>query len=277
MEIIQEQHLLNEHPDTNYLHNTNIEIMTKLEKLNEEYNKITEFNYINKDFTDNNEENITGMINGANKFMKNIKIKITELDKIISEYEGYKKDCKELIDGISKLSDIYYKLSTKTQNIDIPIKLNIRQDFIDFKFMTDIITFEKNIDISIEVKREKNKNNIKKFRNFKKLVRKCCTNEDKQFKNNMCSVCVTNKINTCLNPCGHTFCLICVDKMNNKCGMCRGNFTSKIKMFIVDDDDESDNEDNIEGFSGFGNQFPGISLSLNSSQNITTNDVDFLD
>ena len=40
---------------------------------------------------------------------------------------------------------------------------------------------------------------------------------------------------------------------------------------------ESDNEDNIEGFSGFGNQFPGISLSLNTSQNITTNDVDFLD
>lgn len=62
----------------------------------------------------------------------------------------------------------------------------------------------------------------------------------------MCSVCVTRKINTCLNPCGHTFCLVCVEKMNNKCGMCRASFISKIKMYIADDKDieDSDNETN---------------------------------
>ena len=93
--------------------------------------------------------------------------------------------------------------------------------------------------------------------------------EGRENEKNMCSVCVTRKINTCLNPCGHTFCLACVDKMNNKCGMCRASFISKIKMYIADDEDadDSDNESNnvneaqdtIGGFDGFDlHQFTSI-------------------
>ena len=91
----------------------------------------------------------------------------------------------------------------------------------------------------------------------------------KKIKKNMCSICVTRKINTCLNPCGHTFCLTCVDKMNNKCGMCRASFISKIKMYIVDDyameesEDESESNETasitgIIGFDGFSNLTPSL-------------------
>jgi hypothetical protein len=77
-----------------------------------------------------------------------------------------------------------------------------------------------------------------------------------------CSICFEpykqgNKA-TYLLGCGHTFCLNCIDKMNNKCGMCRTKFTSKIKMFIVYDDNHCDNEkytNKIIPFDGFNTNF----------------------
>ena len=89
----------------------------------------------------------------------------------------------------------------------------------------------------------------------------------------ICNICCNQKINTCLISCGHTFCLKCVEKMNNKCAMCRNTFSSKIKMFIDDMESEDENEDDnnnnnneIEGhrptsFSFFSGIFSSTSTS----------------
>jgi len=65
---------------------------------------------------------------------------------------------------------------------------------------------------------------------------------DEKVEYNICNVCVTNKINICINPCGHTFCSVCVEKMGLKCGMCRGKIDAKIKMYIDNDTDNGDDE-----------------------------------
>ena len=47
-----------------------------------------------------------------------------------------------------------------------------------------------------------------------------------------CSICDTNNIKYCINPCGHTFCEGCSSKLITNCHICRGNITNKIKIFL---------------------------------------------
>lgn len=48
---------------------------------------------------------------------------------------------------------------------------------------------------------------------------------------NICSICLTNIISYCCNPCGHTYCSGCIFKTEN-CYICRSAIISKIKIFI---------------------------------------------
>ena len=48
----------------------------------------------------------------------------------------------------------------------------------------------------------------------------------------LCSICDINNIKICINPCGHTFCESCSDKLNKTCFICRRNADSKIKLFL---------------------------------------------
>ena len=52
----------------------------------------------------------------------------------------------------------------------------------------------------------------------------------------MCICCMTNYVNVCLNPCGHTFCDKCLKTVQNSnndfnCIICRKKVTNIIKMF----------------------------------------------
>jgi hypothetical protein len=255
------------------------EMMAKFKKLNAEYNKRAEGEFSkdiavnNEDILNFNEENVFTMINKAKNDIKTINSNNDELNKKIREYVDFEKDCNTIIETLKIISETYYKLSTKSQLYDIENKLEIKQSLIDFDVIENIKNFENDIKVKINDIKEQIKNNKKKISDFKKLVLDCMSESEDGTSNekNICSVCVTRKINTCLNPCGHTFCLICVDKMNNKCGMCRATFISKIKMYIADEDaleDESNNnnnnnnnEDEVVGFDGFDYQ-PFVSIPI---------------
>lgn len=250
------------------------EMMSKFKKLNEEYNKRAEVDFNkdiivdNKDVLNFDDDDVFAMIKKAKQDIKTINENNNELNIKIKEYEECKTDCTNIIEAIKKLSDTYYKISTKSQLYDVSNKLQVKQSLIDFELSSSIKEFENDVKIKIDELKEQLKNNNKKISDFKKLVLNCMDDEQKEGEKNMCSVCVTRKINTCLNPCGHTFCLICVDKMNNKCGMCRTTYISKIKMYIADDEalEESDNdlsnnneEIDFVGFDGF-DPFVGFTL-----------------
>jgi hypothetical protein len=253
------------------------EMMAKFKKLSEEYDKIAQENLTNKDFIDSSEdilsfdeEKVFFMINKSKKAIKNISKNIYKLNKTISEYEDYKNNCKELLNLIEKIENIYNKLSDKSnKDIDINVKLDFK-DVFTFDFLNKIKCFENDINTLIYKKEEELMSNNKKVITFKEFVNKCITDEDKLKGKNKCNICFINKINICLNPCGHTFCLNCVDKMHNKCCVCRTNFISKIKMFISNND-ESDDEKEIESnqvepFDGF-NPNTNLQTVTNESPN----------
>ena len=47
-----------------------------------------------------------------------------------------------------------------------------------------------------------------------------------------CTICFQNEIAVCINPCGHTFCIQCSNKLKKKCFICNSDCKSKIKIFI---------------------------------------------
>ena len=247
-------------------------MMAKFNQLNNQYNKVAEGeNFAETDnddkgiFLDNKldftQENVFEIINKAKEDIKIINDKNIELNKKLIEYENAKKEATAIIESIDKISTTYYQLSTKTQYLNIINKLEIKEQLLEPEIIINISNFKSSIDVKIDKLNHVIENNKKKIKSFKKLVSSCMYDEENEFKKNMCSVCVTRKINICLNPCGHTFCSKCIEKMNNKCSMCRGTFISKIKMFIVDEDNynssDSDTEDTniaseeLDGFTGF--------------------------
>jgi hypothetical protein len=194
------------------------------------------------------EETVFQMIKKAKDYIKkNEEINI-EFNKKIAEYNDSKKVANELIQNIDKISHTYYQLSSKNQHLNIMNKLEIKEHLIDSNEIINIKNFINNIDVKIYELEELIKLNNNKIRSFKKLVSKCISDEEKIKKKNACSVCVTKKINICLNPCGHTFCSNCIEKMNHNCAMCRQPFISKIKMFISNEDNDylSDEENDCK-------------------------------
>lgn len=260
--------------------NLSKEMMSKFKKLTDEYNKQADDNFnkdtsISNDVLNFDENNVFNMIKKAKLDVKAINDNNSKLYKKIEEYNQCKNDCRTLIESIENISHTYYNLSTTSQLVDIANKLQIKQHIIDVEFTSKIANFENDIKVKIDELNEQIKNNNKKLSDFKKLVLQCSADEENENEKNMCSVCITRKINTCLNPCGHTFCLTCVDKMNNKCGMCRSSFISKIKMYIVNDEtlEESDNEDTnanedlfIQSFEGFHSlTFANVNMPVSSA------------
>ena len=263
MEFLQSNSLNGENTRID-IQNTTKQMMDKFNRLNEEYNKIAEQKLSGKvlsnvdDFIQE-EEKVFNMINKAKISIKQIREKKDEITKNITEYEEYRNYCEELLDGIEKLSKIYNKINDKfnceiDNNIDFSNFIP-KASIIENNILNGIKQLQTNIDNLIFDKKEELKVCYKKIDNFKSMVRKCFENEEEICKKNKCSICVTYTINSCLNPCGHTFCSNCINKMKNKCAMCRNNINSVIKIYLEDecssDNDEASISGNVVAFSGF--------------------------
>jgi hypothetical protein len=253
-------------------------VMSKFNQLNDEYGKFAEGeNFIEKMIDDKSgsrddkleltEEVVFEMINKAKDDIKKIKDKNNELNKKITEYNEAKKTASELIENIEKISDSYYQLSTETQYLNIVNKLEIKDKLIEYDLLIKIHNFISNIDVKLYELDELIKSNNNKIKSFNKLVSKCISDEEKNKNKNACTVCISRKINICLNPCGHTFCSTCIEKMNNNCAMCRQPFISKIKMFIADEDNNySSDEENNSKMSDSSEEIPGFDGPIPFSQ-----------
>lgn len=240
----------------------NEELMAKFNILNEQYNKMAEEKYmINNSFFESddnilnlNEEKIFNMIHNANSCIKKINEQNRKIHETLDEYDILIKKCKELTDSMTKLSENYNDLISKSNELhEGKIILEVKKQLYDISSKNNIDSLRSNIEWLRNKKLDELNNNNNKINKFSKLVRSSLDASECNKKQNMCNVCVTNQINICLNPCGHTFCSVCVDKMNNSCAMCRKYIQNKIKIFLDDIDENNDkvNTSDIESFYGF--------------------------
>jgi hypothetical protein len=253
------------------------EMTARFNKLNEEYNKQAqkEFdkqnvdvdneddtNTISEDILNFDEDQCFNMIKKAKEDIKTIKEINKNLNNKIDEYVKCKKDCDTLIESIKNISEEYYKISTQSQLLSVTNKIPIKRQVIDTECSSNISKLNDDIKLKIEELEDLISDNNKKIYDFKKLIKICIDDDDAKNENNVCKVCFEDKIDTCLNPCGHTFCLKCVDRMRNKCGMCRAGIKSKIKMFM---DEEYEAKENASAdFVGF-DEFTTFSQAIMQS------------
>lgn len=203
----------------------------------------------NIEFEDNYEKAFEFIEKSKEKFYK-LKNENKSFNNLIEEYEKIKTKITKIENLIKEGNEIYKEIALQTNGLPFNSLLQDKDILVLDNKLKD---FSNELNNKIEDMHGKVKDNATKLSNFKDLIMRCMG--DDKIERNICNVCVTNKIDTCINPCGHTFCAVCVDKMKSKCGMCRGEIKNKIKMYI-----ESNDNDNTTTTS----DIPGIQVEINN-------------
>lgn len=232
-------------------------MMDKFNKLNEKYNNsvensfsvVSEYQY---DILNLKNEDLMYFLNKAKSELRTCKNNMNNINKELGNYGVFLENINNLKKSTETTNKIYDNLLLKSDTILIKNRSSLTKNFYLSEKEILINDLKNEIEQKIENLKEEFSKNLNFIVRFKQLLLKA--SPDEKIKN-YCNICATNKINICVNPCGHTFCQSCADKMNN-CGMCRGNIISKIKLYI-EESQEDDNLDyeiyDIEPFSGFNN------------------------
>lgn len=232
-------------------------MLEKFNKLNEAYNTtnldtlfLGKLGKTNFDVLDLQEGDIISIIEKAKNEMKTCKLNIDNINFAMQKYEKIIEDIINFKQATIDLSKIYNRLSIMSGGPDIVNKLHVIKDFgLDYTNEVILNAYKEEIEFKIDSLKKQFTENADKISRFKKLILKATPEEKVK---NTCSICATNKINTCINPCGHVFCNTCTDKMRN-CGMCRGPINTKIKLYLDDNDDDDTNNVStvVEPLSGY--------------------------
>ena len=222
------------------------ETMYRFNKINEEYKNSINTNFdeltnenMNTLFTFN-EDNVFEYFTKAKNEIKKIQKNNDDILTVIKEYETIKTEIEEFLNIVNKANKIYELVSTKSQLKQIKNKLIISENILLLnENKINIENFVFDVDSKISELNNKLHDNNEILLKFKHILLKCMGEDRICY--NLCNVCLTNKISICINPCGHTFCSCCIDRMNLKCGMCRGKIESKIKIFIENNDNSVSN------------------------------------
>ena len=203
----------------------------KIMKIRKEFN-----DYLSNNFTEkldiNNDEIMKEIINKIDIVVKNIdevmkifdnqQTKVLDLeDKINKTIKNIEKDTEKIND----FSEFTEKISSKYKDINIE-KIN--------DSILEICESIKNESENLELKREYHKElYILKYL-FHHFIKKINQGNN----GSTCSLCMSNQVNTFLEPCGHTCCSECIDKYldnrnNSKCFICREVIFKKHKLYFI--------------------------------------------
>ena len=159
-----------------------------------------------------------------------IKNKILILGNKYKKYQEESKNIKDELLKIEKTIEMYYTFN------------NLYSDLIknDFNLIPNNKIDSKLLDIDNILKAKqselnKNEDNTTKIFNQIKMLREIINTRDlteEDDKITKCSICDTDKIEYCLNPCGHSFCYQCSNHAVSSCHTCRGYIQSKIKLYF---------------------------------------------
>jgi hypothetical protein len=217
-------------------------MMDKFNALNEQYNKQACGIYSPDSKLNMDEEDVFKMINKAYYDINLINTDIENFKNLLEKYNNFDKECEEVSKTIQNLYDLQKKIVTNDilYLLEVPAIMNNNFDEMN-SYILQLRDKIKSKRYELDDKIGESHN---KLTTFNRLILKCIKTDDKKNYKNICTICITNRIDTCLNTCGHTFCSECISRMGTKCGMCRNHITSKIKLFMNEYEDDNCNNEN---------------------------------
>lgn len=236
------------------------EMMRKFNDLNDSYNKMAEKSLTSKEFSyeyiDKSEDvNIESIIMKMNMEYKHATSEIKSLQDEILQLKCCEKKYDKIIENLTQCNSLQNDFINEPKISAINIDIN-GAPLVSFANHENLKVLGK-IMAQVNDKICDNEKKINELANivlsFRKLFLK--TSEMNSGANKLpCTICYSNKISHCLNPCGHTFCKTCIDRMGATCSACRSSFQTKIKMFITENEEDDTEINNSSGFSfnGFG-------------------------
>lgn len=283
MENLVEDNLIVKDNEKNDETNMDNETLKEFEKIKSRYSDVwvksiseeeneelteKEFKEIN-DFLQNNFVKLIDKINNLKNKLKSNRMKMNQISEINDDYRKVKNNLTEsnkTLDNFIKGNSIKLGL-IKNLKIDLMENLDNNEDF---KILSEAIKDNLNKKRDLIIENENIQNMINRI--DKQFIKIFGDNDDimKKYLNNSslnissCKICYTNKVNFCLNPCGHLFCNECLDLLpNNECPTCRKNIISKIKIYSLEE------EINKNETSGSVNPFNSLQENYALFNNIT--------
>lgn len=73
---------------------------------------------------------------------------------------------------------------------------------------------------------------------YKETVSMCGAGNSTLLSEYNCTICYEDPVTMCMQPCGHTFCTKCTEKLTTRCFICNLPVTAKTKMFLLGREEE---------------------------------------
>ena len=253
---------------------TSSEMLIKFNRLKSQYNNTLE----NKTIIDQNDEECMKEQDLKNT-LENLNFTVTEKlgelrgikDRLI-KLSNYKKNLSEILTSMRNIEKDYIKLfqtnvlctgdllleppriyvpellsgdlrkppDDKEIVLD-PIRLRGQLYSIKSEYVNSLCDIYEKIDDKILDETFKMKKITDFLDIYKNAIDSCDTHKKTLSKYN-CTVCYEKEVNMCIQPCGHTFCASCTEKITNRCFACNGTVTAKMKMYLLGKDDGDDDE-----------------------------------
>lgn len=172
-----------------------------------------------------------------------------EIDDIVSKLKGFTKNFislqKDLDESYEKYEDAFKNTNEDIQKINNSIQLI---ETCGKEYDTDSST-KSIVDSLKEYIKTINENNKLREAKYEYIQKRKLLNKHLHLIDSIngyntsaiCPICITNKIDSYCNPCGHTFCKKCLDKTSNivnninhnKCPICREHIMDIRKLYFI--------------------------------------------
>jgi hypothetical protein len=156
-----------------------------------------------------------------------IKNKISILSSLYSKHIHFYQKLSDELEKLYKLKEEYISFY---DNFEITIEMDCSKEEDNKWILIEKIIHEKK-----ELLKENNKQ-ISQLQYDIRLLKTLISETDLYSENKIstiCCICMEKEIGFSINPCGHTFCENCCDKIyNNKCFVCRKDVAFTTKLFF---------------------------------------------
>jgi hypothetical protein len=246
------------------------EMMKRFNILNEEYNRRMEKIFIPQSgdrntFIDEEDSSRQFLESILVKMNDEFNIMLDKMNKLIDQrniYETHRIKCNSLIEKLRECNNLHSVLMSPELKTFRPESNHDNKELIGENIIIPLSLLLKNLEsdiniISIDIQTLRHK-----LSSFQKFVSNVSQIKSSKL---LCSICYTNQISHCLNPCGHTFCKSCIDRMLRICAGCRTNYNSTIKLFIQEDNEAEISNLDVSGNHSFFSIIPNSTYSELSS------------